>query len=164
VEFVQRAVHAHGDVQALQATVAPHVVHHGGQAGAAELCGTAGHHAAHLLHQDAVVARGAAQAQVLQDGTQLTLRQPVTAPANQEEEKAEEAGPLARREGKKCITNMSRMSGITQGPPRNDMHHICGQLCRGLEPHELPPHIPSKNIDLSISTKPIINFTWFEEN
>lgn len=118
MEFVQRAVHAHGDVQALQATVAPHVVHHGGQAGAAELCGTAGHHAAHLLHQDAVVARGAAQAQVLQDGTHLTLRQPVTAPADQEEEKAGGGGAVGTEGGEKMhykyVTDVRDHAGATK--------------------------------------------------
>lgn len=76
VEFVKRAVHAHGDVQVVQASVLPDLIHHGRHAGSADLSGAAGHGAAHLLDDDAVVA-GAVEAQLLQDSPDLQQRQTV---------------------------------------------------------------------------------------
>lgn len=70
VELVQRAVHAHCHFEAVQPAVLPYLVHHSGHACATELSGTPGNHSAHLLHNDAVVAR-ALQPQVAQDGTDL---------------------------------------------------------------------------------------------
>lgn len=76
VEFVKRAVHAHGDVQVVQASVLPDLIHHGRHAGSADLSGAAGHGAAHLLDDDAVVA-GAVEAELLQDSPDLQQRQTV---------------------------------------------------------------------------------------
>lgn len=76
MEFVKRAVHAHGDVQVVQASVLPDLIHHGRHAGSADLSGAAGHGAAHLLDDDAVVA-GAVEAQLLQDSPDLQQRQTV---------------------------------------------------------------------------------------
>ena len=106
VQFVQRAVHANSDAQVLQAAVTAHLVHHGGQAGAAELGSPPGHHAAHLLHQDAVVTRGAGQAQVLQDGAHLPQGQPVTGPtASQRAGGRERRGREGNRETMRGCTS-----------------------------------------------------------
>lgn len=78
MEFVERAVHSHCDFQLIEVTVQTYLVHHGGQAGSAQLGGTFGHHAAHLLHQNTVVTRACRQAQMLQDGADLPQRQTVT--------------------------------------------------------------------------------------
>lgn len=77
MRLIEGAVHSHGDGELVEVAVLPHPVDHGGQAGAAELGGAAGHHAAHLLHQHAVVTGGAGQAQVLQDGADLPHGQAV---------------------------------------------------------------------------------------
>lgn len=76
VEFVKRAVHAHGDVQVVQRSVLSDLVHHGRHPGSADLRGAAGHGAAHLLDDDAVVA-GAVEPQLLQDRPDLQQRQTV---------------------------------------------------------------------------------------
>ena len=77
VEFVKRAVHAHGDVQVLQPSVLTDLIHHGRHSGSADLSGAAGHGPAHLLDDNTVVA-GAVQPQLLQDGPDLQQRQTVT--------------------------------------------------------------------------------------
>ena len=78
MQLVQGAVDPHGDAKMLQVAVEPDLVDHGSHAGSTELGGSAGHHAAHLLHQDAVLTGGAGQAQVLQDGAHLPQGQAVT--------------------------------------------------------------------------------------
>lgn len=76
--FVKRAIHSHGDGELIQVAILPYLVDDSSQTSAAELGGTAGHHTAHLLHQHAVVARGASEAQVLQDRAHLSHGKTVT--------------------------------------------------------------------------------------
>lgn len=76
VEFVQRAVHAHSDVQVVQPSVLTDFIHHGRHPGTADLGGAAGHGAAHLLDDNTVVA-GAVEPQLLQDSPDLQQRQTV---------------------------------------------------------------------------------------
>lgn len=75
--LIKGTIHSHRDGQLVQVAVLSDLVDKSGQTGAAELRCTATHDAAHLLHQDAVVTRGAGEAQVLQDGADLTHGQPV---------------------------------------------------------------------------------------
>lgn len=75
--LIKGTIHSHRDGQLVQVAVLPDLVDKSGQPGAAELRCPATHDAAHLLHQDAVVAGGAGEAQVLQDGADLTHGQPV---------------------------------------------------------------------------------------
>lgn len=76
VEFVQRAVHAYGDVQVVQPSVLTDFIHHGRHPGSADLSGAARHGATHLLDDNTVVA-GAVQPQLLQDSPDLQQRQTV---------------------------------------------------------------------------------------
>lgn len=78
VELVQCSVHSDGDAERVEVAVLTDFVDHGGERGAAQLGRSLRHHAAHLLHQDAVVTRAAGQTQVLQDGADLTQGQTVT--------------------------------------------------------------------------------------
>lgn len=76
VQLVERPIHADGDLEEVQPAVLPDLVHHGCHAGPAELSSPPGHHRAHLLHDDAVVAR-ALQAEMLEDGADLEQGQAV---------------------------------------------------------------------------------------
>lgn len=78
VQLVERAVHAHGDVQVVQSSVLTDLVHHGGHPGSADLSRAAGHRAAHLLDDNTVVA-GAVEPQLLQDRPDLQQRQTIAA-------------------------------------------------------------------------------------
>lgn len=78
VQLVQSAIHAHGDLEVLQALVFPPLLHDGSHAGAAHLGSPPRHGPAHLLHHYAVFTR-AVQAQLLQDPPDLQEGQPVTA-------------------------------------------------------------------------------------
>lgn len=86
MQLVERAVHPHGHVQVVQAAVLADLVHHGGHAGAADLGGAARHGAAHLLHDDGVVAR-AVETQLLQDGPDLEQGQAVTGDTDTQRER-----------------------------------------------------------------------------
>ena len=77
VQFVQRAVHPHRDVQVVQSAVLADLFDDGGHTSAAELGGAVWHGAAHLLH-DYTVVTSAVQTQVLQDGPHLQQCQSVT--------------------------------------------------------------------------------------
>lgn len=59
VELVQGSVHTHGHAEGVEVTVLTDFVDHGGERGTAQLSRSLRHHAAHLLHQDAVVTRAA---------------------------------------------------------------------------------------------------------
>lgn len=59
MELVQGSVHSYSDVKRVEVAVLPDLVYHGGERGATKLGGSLGHHAAHFLHQDAVVTRAA---------------------------------------------------------------------------------------------------------
>lgn len=76
VQLVERPIHADGDFEEVQAAVLADLVHHSSHASAAELGRAPRHHRAHLLDNDAVIARGL-QAQVLQDGAHLEQGQAV---------------------------------------------------------------------------------------
>lgn len=78
VQLVQSAIHAHGDLEVLQALVFPPLLHDGSHAGAAHLGSPPRHSPAHLLHHYTVFTR-AVQAQLLQDPPDLQEGQPVTA-------------------------------------------------------------------------------------
>lgn len=119
MQLVERAVHAHGDVQVVQAAVLADLVHHGGHAGAADLGRAAGHRAAHLLHDDAVVT-GAGEAQLLQDRPDLQQRQAIAVEGEEGGERGERsanssrvtryltAAPGGRGGLKRCIKPPSR--------------------------------------------------------
>jgi len=94
VQLVERAVHAHRGVQVVQASVLTDLVHHGGHAGSAHLRRAAGHRAAHLLHDDAVVA-GAVEPQLLQDGPDLQQRQTIAVEGGSEVSRGGVTGYLA---------------------------------------------------------------------
>ena len=76
MKLVERPVHAHSHVEAVQPPVFADLIHHGGHARATQLRRPLGHHPAHGLHEDTVVAR-AIQAQLLEDGPDLQQRQSV---------------------------------------------------------------------------------------
>lgn len=86
VQLVQRAVHAHGDVQVVHASVLTDLVDHGSHSGSADLSGAAGHRAAHLLDDDTVIT-GAVEPQLLQDRPDLQQRQTI---AVEQERRGEE--------------------------------------------------------------------------
>lgn len=77
MQLVQGAVHAHSDLEVLEALVFSPFLHDGSHAGAAHLGSPPRHSPAHLLHHNAVFA-GAVQAQLLQDPPDLQEGQPVT--------------------------------------------------------------------------------------
>lgn len=64
MQFVERAVHPYSDVQVVQSTVLPNLVHYGRHARSADLSSAAGHGATHFFHNDGVVAC-AVQSQLL---------------------------------------------------------------------------------------------------
>lgn len=76
VQLVQRAVHAHGDIQVVHASVLTDLVDHGSHSGSADLSGAAGHRATHLLDDDTVIT-GAVEPQLLQDRPDLQQRQTI---------------------------------------------------------------------------------------
>lgn len=57
MKLIQSPVHAHCHFEVVQPTVLSYLVHYGGHACATELCSAPGNHSAHLLHDDAVIAR-----------------------------------------------------------------------------------------------------------
>lgn len=73
MKLVERPVHAHSHVEAVQPPVFADLIHHGGHACATQLRRPLGHHPAHGLHEDTVIAR-AIQAQLLEDGPDLQQR------------------------------------------------------------------------------------------
>lgn len=77
VQLVQRAIHAHGDLEVLEALVFSPLLHDGSQAGTTHLGSSPRHSPAHLLHHDTVFTR-AVQPQLLQDPPDLQEGQPVT--------------------------------------------------------------------------------------
>lgn len=76
MEFVQRAIHAYGDVQVVQPSVLTDFIHHSRHPGSADLSGATGHCATHLLDDYTVVA-GAVKPQLLQDSPDLQQCQTV---------------------------------------------------------------------------------------
>lgn len=76
VELVERAVHAHSNIQAVQPSVLTDLVHHGCHSGSADLGGAVGHGAAHLLDDNTVIT-GAVEPQLLQDCPDLQQRQTI---------------------------------------------------------------------------------------
>lgn len=76
VQLVEGPIHTDRDLEEVQPAVLPDLVHHSCHASPAELSCPPGHHRAHLLHDDAVVARGL-QAEVLEDGADLEQGQAV---------------------------------------------------------------------------------------
>ena len=77
MQFVECPIHPYSDVQVVQSTVLPNLVHHRSHPRAADLGSPAGHRAAHLLHDDGVIAC-AVQPQLLKNGSYLEQGQPVT--------------------------------------------------------------------------------------
>lgn len=77
VQLVERAVHAHGNVQVVQSSVLTDLVHHSSHSGSADLSRTAGHRSAHLLDDNTVIT-GAVEPQLLQDRPDLQQRQTIT--------------------------------------------------------------------------------------
>lgn len=82
VQLVERAVHAHGDIQVLQPSVLTDLVHHGRHPGSADLSRAAGHGAAHLLDDNTVIT-GAVEPQLLQDRPDLQQRQTIAVEGGQ---------------------------------------------------------------------------------
>lgn len=76
MQLVQRAVHAHGDIQVVHASVLTDLVDHGSHSGSADLSCAAGHRATHLLDDDTVIT-GAVEPQLLQDRPDLQQRQTI---------------------------------------------------------------------------------------
>ncbi len=70
VQLVERAVHAHGGIQVVQASVLTDLVHHRSHSGSADLSCAAGHCATHLFDDDTVIT-GAVEPQLLQDRPDL---------------------------------------------------------------------------------------------
>lgn len=64
VQLIEGAINAHGDVQVVQSSVLPDLVHNSRHAGSADLRGTAGHCATHLLDNNTVIT-GAVESQLL---------------------------------------------------------------------------------------------------
>lgn len=73
MKLVQRPVHTHSHVEVVQPSVLTDLIHYGRHAGTAQLRCPLGHHPAHGLHEDTVIA-GAVQAQLLEDGPDLEQR------------------------------------------------------------------------------------------
>ena len=73
MKLVECSIHPHGHVEMVQSSVFPDLIHHGSHACTTQLRGPPGHHAAHGLDKDTVVA-GAIQAQLLEDGPDLEQR------------------------------------------------------------------------------------------
>lgn len=73
MKLVERPVHAHSHVEAVQPPVFADLIHHSSHACATQLRRPLGHHPTHGLHEDTVVAR-AVQAQLLEDGPDLQQR------------------------------------------------------------------------------------------
>lgn len=76
VQLVERAVHAHGNIQVVQSSVLTDLVHHSSHSGSADLSRTAGHRATHLLDDNTVIT-GAVEPQLLQDRPDLQQRQTI---------------------------------------------------------------------------------------
>lgn len=57
MKLIQSPIHTHGHFEVVQPTVLSYLVHYGSHACATELCGAPCNHSAHLLHDDAVIAR-----------------------------------------------------------------------------------------------------------
>lgn len=76
MELVERAVHAHSNIQVVQPSVLTDLVHHGSHPGSADLGSAVGHGAAHLLDDNTVIA-GAVEPQLLQDRPDLQQRQTI---------------------------------------------------------------------------------------
>lgn len=76
MQLVERAVHAHGDVQVVHSSVLTDLVHHGSHSGSADLSCAAGHRATHLLDDNTVIT-GAVEPQLLKDRPDLQQRQTI---------------------------------------------------------------------------------------
>lgn len=70
MKLVERAVHAHSHVEAVQPPVFADLIHHSSHACATQLRRPLGHHPTHGLHEDTVVTC-AVQTQLLEDGPDL---------------------------------------------------------------------------------------------
>lgn len=85
VQLVERAVHAHGDIQVVQLSVLTDLVHHSSHSGSADLSRAVGHGATHLLDDNTVIT-GAAEPQLLQDRPDLQQRQTIAVEQREGEE------------------------------------------------------------------------------
>lgn len=83
MQLVERAVHAHGNVQVVQLPVLTDLVHHSSHPGSADLSRAAGHGATHLLDDNAVIT-GAVEPQLLQDRPDLQQRQTIAVEQGEE--------------------------------------------------------------------------------
>lgn len=108
VQLVQRAVHAHGNVQVVQSPVLTDLVHHSSHPGSADLSRAAGHRAAHLLDDNTVIT-GAVEPQLLQDRPDLQQRQTIAV----EQERAGES-----------------VSEVSQQQEGHRIPHSCSQRLR----------------------------------
>lgn len=112
VQLVERAVHAHGDVQVVQPSVLTDLVHHGSHSGSTDLSRAAGHRAAHLLDDNTVIT-GAVEPQLLQDRPDLQQRQTITVQGG-------------RRRGEKGES----VSEVSQQQESHRTPHSCSQRLR----------------------------------
>lgn len=106
VQLVERAVHAHGNIQVVQPSVLTDLVHHSSHSGSADLSRAAGHGAAHLLDDNTVIT-GAVEPQLLQDRPDLQQRQTI----------AVEQGGRGER-GCQRSANSGRVTGYLTAVPR----------------------------------------------
>lgn len=109
VQLVERAVHAHGNIQVVQPSVLTDLVHHSSHSGSADLSRAAGHGATHLLDDNTVIT-GAVEPQLLQDRPDLQQRQTIA----------------VEQEGR----GGERVSEVSQQQEGHRIPHSCSQRLR----------------------------------